>query len=121
MTGAGSEKLRVLVIEDESLVAMLIEDVLSELGHEPVAVAARLDEAMNHARALSFDLAIVDINLNGQRTDPLVEILSARGIPFLFASGYGAAGVAAEWAHIPIVQKPFQPYELASAIRRALA
>lgn len=119
MTGA--EKLKVLVIEDESLVAMLIEDVLGELGHEPVAVAARLDQAIESARTLTVDLAIVDINLNGQRTDPVVAILSQRGIPFLFASGYGAAGVTAEWAHVPIVQKPFQPDELASAIRRALS
>lgn len=120
MTGDGA-KLRVLVIEDESLVAMLIEDVLMDLGHEPVAVAARLDEAIDRARTLAFDLAIVDINLNGQRTDPVVEVLHARGIPFVFASGYGLAGVSEAWTSAPVLQKPFQPHELASAIRRALS
>jgi CheY-like chemotaxis protein len=120
MMGEGA-KLKVLVIEDEALVAMLIEDVLVELGYEPVAVAARLNDAMDQARTLTVDLAIVDINLNGQRTDPVVEVLNARGIPFVFASGYGAAGVSEPWKHVPVVQKPFQPRDLASAIRRALS
>jgi CheY-like chemotaxis protein len=121
MSGEGGDKLKVLVVEDESLVAMLIEDVLAELGYDPIAVASRLDEALICAETLSFDFAVVDINLNGQRTDPVVEIMQRRGIPFLFASGYGPAGVTEGWAHVPVVQKPFQPYELASAIRRTLA
>lgn len=109
---------RVFVVEDESLVAMLIEDMLADLGYEVVAVAARLEQAVEGARTVSADLAILDLNLDGRRTDAVAEVLRARGIPFIFATGYGAAGVNAEWAHVPVVQKPFQETELAAALAR---
>lgn len=107
---------RVLVVEDESLVAMLIEDMLSDMGYEVVAVAARIDQALDLARSVVADLAILDLNLAGQRTDAVAEVLRARGIPFMFATGYGAAGVAQEWSHAPVVQKPFQEAELSRAL-----
>lgn len=113
-------RLRVLIVEDESLVAMLVEDMLMELGHEIVAVAGRLDDAVANAREAEFDIAIVDLNLNGQRTDAVAEILADRRVPFVFATGYGFAGVRAEWAHTPVVQKPFQASELGQAIEAAL-
>jgi CheY-like chemotaxis protein len=113
--------LKVLIVEDESLVAMLVEDVLDELGYQAVSVAAHLNDALEKAHTLEIDLAVVDINLNGQRTDPVAEVLFGRGIPFVFASGYGSAGVAEAWAHVPVITKPFQPHELASALRRARA
>lgn len=112
--------LKILIVEDESLVAMLIEDVLLDLGHEIAAVAGRLDQAVKLASELAIDFAVVDLNLNGQQTYPISAILKARGIPFMFATGYGAAGVLDEWKGIPVLQKPFQPDELARAITSAL-
>lgn len=109
---------RVLVVEDESLVAMLIEDMLSDMGYEVVAVAARFDQALETARTIGADLAILDLNLAGTRTDAVAEVLRARGIPFMFATGYGAAGVTAEWSHVPVVQKPFQESDLSRALAK---
>jgi DNA-binding response OmpR family regulator len=118
--GQGGEKLRVLVIEDEALVAMMIEDVLAELGHEVVAIAGRLNVALELANQLPIDFAVLDLNLNGERTDPVAASLRSRGIPFLFATGYGTAGVNEMWSGVPVVQKPFQPRELSTAIAAAL-
>lgn len=112
--------LKVLVVEDEALIAMMIEDILIELGHSIVATAGRFDAALDHASKRTFDLAVLDLNLNGERTDAIAGALRARGIPFVFATGYGSAGVQDEWRDVPIVQKPFQPRELARAIDQAL-
>lgn len=114
-------RLRVLIIEDESLVAMLVEDMLLDLGHDIAGVVGRLDEAISTARSADIDLAVVDLNLNGQRTDAVAEILYRRGVPFVFATGYGPAGVRADWTHAPVLQKPFQPRELQQAIAAATA
>lgn len=118
MTG---RPLKILIVEDEALVAMLLEDIVADMGHRVVAIAGQLARAIEQARTLDIDLAILDLNLDGQRTDALASILSARAIPFVFATGYGAAGVSPEWAHAPVVQKPFQPRELEDAIKSALA
>jgi len=115
---AAGEKLKVLIVEDESLVAMLIEDMLLDLGYEVAAIAARLDQAVTVSRNVDADLAVLDLNLNGQRTDAIAEILRARGVPFIFATGYGGAGVTAEWRDVPVVQKPFQQSDLAEALAR---
>ncbi len=116
MTTGG--KLKVLIVEDESLVAMLIEDMLLDMGYEVAAIAARLDQALTVARTIDAHLAVLDLNLNGQRTDTIAEILRARGIPFILATGYGGAGVTAEWRDVPVVQKPFQQSDLAAALSR---
>lgn len=113
--------LRILIVEDEALVAMMLEDVVADLGHQVVATAGQLTNALECARTLEIDLAILDLNLNGQRTHELAPILAARGVPFVFATGYGAAGVDPAWSHVPVLQKPFQPRELEAAIARALA
>jgi DNA-binding response OmpR family regulator len=114
------EKLRVLVVEDESLVAMMVEDILADLGHDIVGIAGRLDQAIRLAGELTIDFAVLDLNLNGERTDPVAATLRSRGIPFVFATGYGTAGVNEMWSGVPVVQKPFQPSELAAAINTAL-
>jgi CheY-like chemotaxis protein len=110
----------VLIVEDESLVAILIEDMLIELGYEIAAVAARAEQAMRYARDLQLDLALLDLNLSGQRTDEVAGVLTERGVPFVFATGYGVAGVTDEWRDVPVLQKPFQIEELERAIKRAL-
>lgn len=108
--------LRVLVVEDEAMVAMLLEDMLADLGHTVVATAGRMDRAMKLAMELSIDLAIVDVNLNGVHTYPLASILASRHVPFVFATGYGAGGLEEEWKDTTVLQKPFQESDLADAI-----
>jgi CheY-like chemotaxis protein len=110
---------RVLIVEDEAVVAMLLEDMLADLGHEAVAVAGRIDKALELARSAEIDLAILDVNLNGQPTYPVAEILKSRGVPFAFATGYGVSGLAEEWRSTPVLQKPFHARELAQAIAKA--
>lgn len=111
--------LKVLIVEDEAIVAMFLEDVVLDLGHEVVATAGRLDRALALANDLAYDLAVIDVNLNGETTYPLADCLAARGIPFIFATGYGADAIDAKWANAPMLQKPFQAHELAAAIARA--
>jgi len=112
-------KLRVLIIEDESIVAMMIEDLIVDMGHEVVGTAGRLEQAQQLAEELALDFAIVDVNLNGQHTYPVAETLKTRGVPFVFATGYGAQGLKDEWKQSPVLQKPFQPEDLARAIKAA--
>jgi CheY-like chemotaxis protein len=118
---SAEKKLKALIIEDEALVAMLIEDILLELGYEVAGVAGRLEQALGSVQDLAFDFAVVDLNLNGVRTYPVAEALAARGAPFLFVTGYGSAGVEEAWRGRPIVQKPFETKDLESAIKAALS
>jgi CheY-like chemotaxis protein len=111
-------KMRALVVEDEAIIAMMIEDMVGDLGHDVVARAGDLAEASAQARTVAIDFAILDVNLDGQATFPVAEILAARGIPFVFATGYGATEETAQWADAPTLQKPFQANELAKALER---
>ncbi|KQV82705.1 response regulator [Rhizobium sp. Root1220] len=108
---------RILVVEDEMLVAMLIEDAISDLGHVVVGPAMRLETALSTVEREDFDFAILDINLAGKQSFPVADRLSERGIPFLFASGYGVAGLVDRYRDSPILQKPFSPDQLARALR----
>lgn len=109
-------KLRVLVIEDESLVAMLIEDILNDLGHEVGAIASRMPDALEIARSGEFDLAIIDVNLDGQPSYPVADILAERGVPFIFATGYGMKGLDPKYSDRPVLTKPFVDAELETAL-----
>ncbi|KHK64844.1 response regulator [Pseudomonas frederiksbergensis] len=104
--------IKVLLVEDEGTVAMLIEEMLEELGCEVVASVPRLARAREVASTAQFDLAILDVNLAGERVFPVAEILRDRKIPFLFSTGYGASGVPAEFARYPVLHKPFSESEL---------
>ncbi|HEX8584048.1 MAG TPA: response regulator [Allosphingosinicella sp.] len=112
--------VRVLLVEDEAIIAMTAEDMLEELGCTIAAMAANLDEAMACAEHGGFDLALLDINLNGQQSLPVAALLRAAGTPFVFTTGYGAAGSTAEFADAPLVTKPYQIGDLEAAIRQAL-
>ncbi|MBT2338428.1 MULTISPECIES: response regulator [Pseudomonas] len=103
---------RVLVVEDEGAIAMLIEEMLEDLECTVVASVARLAAALEHARSVEVDLAILDVNLAGERVFPVAEILRERNIPFLFSTGYGASGIPDEFAGIPVLHKPFSEGEL---------
>jgi DNA-binding response OmpR family regulator len=109
-------QLKILIVEDEALVAMLIEDVLADLGHEVIGIGGRLDQALKLAEEAPADFAIVDLNLNGARTYGIAEVLRRRGVPFIFATGYGADGVEPEWSSVRVLPKPFEPHQLAAAI-----
>jgi CheY-like chemotaxis protein len=115
------EKLRVLIVEDEELIAMFVEDMLTDLGHEVAAIAARMEDAIRAAETGLFDFAIVDVNLDGQPSYPVAEILKTRGIPFVFATGYGAAGLDPAYAGAATLQKPFAQAELQAALSMATA
>jgi DNA-binding response OmpR family regulator len=97
----------VLVIEDESLVAMLIQDTLADIGCEIAGLASRFDDAMEKASSLSFDIAILDVNLNGQQTFPIAAMLGERGVPLVFATGYGSTNVTAAFRAVPFFRSRF--------------
>ena len=97
--GRPVQGLRVLLVEDENLVALLMEDMLAELGH---AVA----------RHEPIDAAILDVNINGEEAYPIAEVLAARGIPFFFSTGYGRGSLPAAYRDRPFLQKPFRQQDL---------
>ena len=105
-------KGRVLIVEDEIIVALFLEDLLAECGYEVAGVASRLDEAMARAEAPDFALAVLDVHLNGRDVFPLADRLAERGLPFVFATGYGARGIPERHAGRPVLQKPFLPADL---------
>ncbi|WP_449410620.1 response regulator [Methylobacterium komagatae] len=100
------EGRRVLLVEDESLVAMMVEDMLVDLGCE-VVMAMRLDKGVALARTETFDVAVLDVNLGEGRSYPVADILLARCTPFLFATGYGSAGLEPAYRSVPVLQKPY--------------
>lgn len=119
--GALLQNRRVLLVDDESMVLMLVEDMLIELGAAVVETAMALDEAARMAATAPLDVAVLDVNLSGQTSYPVAELLKARRIPFLFATGYGSAGHEKAWRETPTVAKPFAVQDLARALRLVLA
>jgi len=108
---------RVLVVEDELMIRMLLQDMLTDLGYTLAGEAGRIEDALALAAQGEFDIAILDVNLNGQPISPVVEVLIERGLPFVFATGYGARGVPEPYRATPTLQKPFQVDALAQAIK----
>ena len=112
---------RVLLVEDEMLVAMSIEDALVEAGCEVVGPAATAEKALALLQdERTFDAVVLDMNLNGQSGLPVADTLAASGIPFLVLSGYGAAALAGAHQHVPVLSKPFDPARLTDALRRLI-
>src|SRR5262249_28745662 len=112
---------RILVVEDELMIRMLLEDMLAELGCTVAAAAARIDEALEAARTAEFDLAILDVNLNGQPIVPVADVLVARDRPFIFATGYGEQGLPESYRGRPTLKKPFQIEGLSRILESVLA
>jgi CheY-like chemotaxis protein len=108
--------LKVMLVEDEFIISMLTEDMLIELGYEVVSIVATLEEGLAMAEQQDFDLAILDINLNGKPSYPIADILQARSVPFVFASGYTGLGIDPKYAAVPQLQKPFSMDALARAL-----
>ena len=112
---------RVLLIEDEMMVAMLLKDILADLGFTVVGSAARVEHALALIEAAgALDAAVLDINLNGQMSYPVADALVARRVPFLFATGYDRDSVMNGYRSFPLLQKPFRLLELADALTKLL-
>ena len=101
------------------LVAMNIEDMLLDLGHEVAGLASRLEPALALAGEGDFDLAMLDVNLAGEPSFPVADALRKRGIPFVFATGYGREGLHEDYRDAPVLQKPFRSRDLAEALSAA--
>ena len=112
--------MRILVVEDEPMIRMLLEDMLGELGYTVAAEAARIEEALDAAKNADFDIAILDVNLNGQPISPVADALVARGMPFVFATGYGERGLPEPYRDRPTLKKPFQMDGLKQMLQTAL-
>ena len=113
---------KVLVLEDETLVSMMVEDMLMDLGCEIVGPFARLDQAITAVNAgAQVDLALLDVNLGGERSFPLAEILAEKGVPFVFTTGYDESGMPDPWRGRPSLRKPFMMHEMSTVLKSALA
>jgi len=110
---------RILIVEDEALIAMQLESSLIGLGHNVEAIATRIDKAVLLARAIDIDFAILDVNVAGIQSFPVADILRQRGISFMFATGYGTAGLVDGYRDEVTLRKPYGPEELAQALARA--
>jgi CheY-like chemotaxis protein len=108
--------LRVLIVEDEAMIAVLLEDQLDELGCVPVGPATSVQDALASIEAEPIDAAVLDLNLRGARSYPVAEAMAARGLPFLFITGYGQSGLDPEFQNEPVLQKPFTSDALAHAL-----
>ena len=104
--------LKVLVVEDEALVSMLVEDMLTDLGCTIVGPAAEIEEALRLAGSADIDAALLDVNLGGRPIFPVADALKERGVPFAFASGYGEAGLTDDHRGATVLQKPFREADL---------
>ena len=111
---------RVLLVEDEACLAMMLQDLLEDAGYE-VIKAARVPAALRMAQGESIDAAILDVNVAGTEVFPVAEQLRERGVPFMFASGYGERGLPGEYRDCPILQKPYDPAALGTMLRNVLA
>ena len=111
---------RILVVEDEALVAMLVEDALLDAGAEVIGPAATVAEALSllDGTATPPHAAVLDLNLAGETSTPVADVLVARGVPFVVATGYGASVLPPGHAKVPVLAKPYDPDELTTALGR---
>lgn len=114
-----SGRLRALLVEDEPLVALMIEDMLADLGIDVTLSASTLADALAAAEA-EFDFALLDINLRGERSFPAAEALRRRGKPFMFVTGYGTLGTYGTDFDVVVLQKPFTIADLRAGLLRAV-
>jgi CheY-like chemotaxis protein len=107
---------RVLVVEDEAMLALSLEDMLRDLGCVVAGTAAKLDEALEMARTSDFDVALLDVNLGGKRVDPVAEAIRERGTPIIFVTGYGKTAASGF-----VLEKPHNAADLERTLNNALA
>jgi CheY-like chemotaxis protein len=112
-------KHRILVVEDEAMVSMLLEDMVLDCGGEIVGPVARFNDALELAHQAEFGVAVLDLNLNGTLSYPIAEVIREHGIPVIFATGYGADGLLDRFSDCPTLQKPFSQQDFAEAVAAA--
>lgn len=118
--GEAKRVKRILVIEDEPFIAMGLEQALPRLGYEVVGVASYLREALTKAEAGGFDVAVLDVNLGGELSYRVADVLLSKGTPFVFCTAYADVAFG-RYENVPVLQKPFEKKALARAIEDALA
>lgn len=109
---------RILLVEDEFLVADMAEGLLQDMGAEVIGPAYNLQEGLALAAREAIHGAVLDVNLNGERSDPIGNVLQERGVPFMYVTGYGAAGVA--HADVPVLDKPYDSHRLRATLTQML-
>lgn len=107
---------RILIIEDEALVAMLVEDALMDAGCAVIGPASDVEGALRLLAESTPDAAVLDLNLGGETSAPVADALAGRGVPFVVATGYGAAGLPARHRGVPVLAKPYDPAELVALL-----
>lgn len=112
--------LNVLIVEDETIIAMSAEDMVEDMGGTVHATAHSLESAMDEIARGGFDVALLDINLHGERSMPAAAALKAAGVPFLFTTGYGSDGPDQDFADVPVLAKPYRADEVGAAIQAAV-
>lgn len=118
---SGLKGKRILVAEDETLISMLFEDILSDLDCEIVGPALNIRQATDLARSADIDAAVLDVNLAGDSIFPVAEILAERGVPLVFSSGYGTSGLPDRWQNQPTLPKPFSLGDVAEVLNKLVA
>ena len=111
---------RVLVVEDEMIVAWLLEDMLADLGYQAVGPAARVDQALAMINTEVIDAAVLDVNLNGQTSYSVADALTVRDVPFVFSTGYDKTRLLDSYRSFQVLQKPYQQVELRDALAKLL-
>ncbi len=111
-SGEELQGLRVLVVEDEAAISLLLEDMLLDFGCEVIGPAARLAAALETVTREQVDLAILDVNVAGEPIYPVADALVQRSVPFVFSTGYGSAGIKDAYRDRPVLQKPFAQHDL---------
>jgi CheY-like chemotaxis protein len=109
---------RVLLVEDEALVGMMMKDALNDLGYEVVGPFSTVPEARAAVFEDDFHAAILDVNLHGEPVYPLADLITAREVPFVFVTGYSADGIDRRFAHVPVLQKPVERCQLQQIFAR---
>ncbi len=102
------------------MVSWVLEDMLAELGFKVVGPAARVSQALAIVDTEVIDLAILDINLNGQKSYPVADALVAHGVPFVFSTGYNRDGISASYNAYAMLQKPYSKADLSAALERLI-
>jgi DNA-binding response OmpR family regulator len=111
---------RILIVEDEPLIAVMLTDMLAELGFDVAASVTQVSAALKILDEITIDIALLDVNIGTQKIDPVADLLAARGTPFIFTTGYGNAGVPTAHAERALLQKPFHVDDLATILRSQL-
>lgn len=111
--------MRILVVEDEVTISLLLEDMLLDLGCEVIGPVGRIALAQDLVATEAMDLAILDVNLAGEPIYPVADALAAKGVPIVFSTGYGAAGIAEPYRDRPVLQKPFGQADLRRVLSSA--